>query len=1049
MLGKLIEASVRNRFLVSLVVVVALAAGVLALRSTPVDAIPDLSDVQVIVYTEYAGQGPQVVEDQVTYPLTTTMLSVPRAKVVRGYSFFGLSFVYVIFEDGTDMYWARTRVLEYLNYASDRLPPGVTPKLGPDATGVGWVYEYTLQSDRHDLAQLRSIQDWQLRYELQQVPGVAEVAGVGGFVRQYQVTVDPQKLQGYGLSLARVRQAIVRGNNDVGGRVVERAGSELIVRGLGYIKSLDDLREIPLAVGPDHAPVRLADVADVQFGPELRRGTTDWNGEGEVVGGVVVMRYGADAMAVLERVKERIAELQKTLPEGVKIVPAYDRSGLIERAVETLKDKIVEEAIIVALVCILFLLHVRSALVAVFTLPAGVLLAFLVMRAQGITANIMSLGGIAIAIGAMVDGAVVMIENMHKHIERAPDEDRWVLAVRASKEVGPSLFFSLLIIAFSFLPVFALEAQEGRLFRPLAFTKTYSMLGAALLSVTVVPILMGALVRGRIRPEKDNPVTRIAARFYLPVLRWLLARPWRTMAVAAALMAATVLPFRGLGSEFMPPLYEGDLLYMPSMLPGISITTAKQVLQETDRIIKRFPEVQSVFGKAGRAETSTDPAPLSMVETVIVLKPEDRWREGMTPEKLVAEMNAAIRLPGVTNAWTMPIKTRIDMLATGIKTPVGIKLIGPDLKVLAELGERIEARLRNLPGTASVYAERAIGGNFLDIKIDRRQAARYGLDVQDVEDVVTSAIGGMNVSRTVEGLERYPINVRYPRELRESNEAIASVLVHTPMGHDVPLGQVATLKQVKGPPVIKSEGARPTVWIYVDVEGSDIGGYVSRARQVIDEEVPLPPGYRAVWSGQFEYMERAAQRLRLIVPVTLLLVFVLLYLNFKSVAEALLVMGLLPFALLGGIWLLWLLGYQLSVAVGVGFIALAGVAAETGVVMLVYLNRGLSGMEPHAATPSRLHEAVLHAAVERVRPLMMTVAAIVFGLLPIMWSSGTGASVMKRIAAPMIGGMVSTTVLTLLVLPVAYSAFVSWRAKRARLATPPRSGGQEAAPKPT
>ncbi len=1032
MLDRIIEGSVKNRFLVSILAVLALAAGVQAMRSTPVDAIPDLSDVQVIVFTEWPGQAPQVVEDQVTYPLTTTMLSVPRSKVVRGYSFFGFSFVYVIFQDGTDMYWARSRVLEYLNYAASRLPMGVTPALGPDATGVGWVYEYMLQSDRHDLSQLRSIQDWQVRYDLQQVPGVSEVASVGGYVRQYQVTVDPQKLQGYGIPLARVRQAIARGNNDVGGRVVELAEAEYMVRGLGYIQSLDDIRQIPLGAGPDHTPVRIADVADVALGPELRRGVADWNGEGEAVGGIVVMRYGADAMDVLARVKARVAELQKALPEGVRIVPVYDRSALIERAVATLKDKIVEESIIVALVCVLFLLHARSALVAIFTLPAGILLAFLVMRAQGISANIMSLGGIAIAIGAMVDGAVVMIENMHKHIERSPDENRWDVAIRASKEVGPSLFFSLLIIALSFLPVFALQAQEGRLFTPLAFTKTYSMLAAALLSVTVVPILMGALVRGRIRPESANPVNRVLVRGYRPALRWLLARPLPTLGAALLLVGLTVWPLTRLGSEFMPPLYEGDLLYMPSMLPGISITTAKQVLQQTDRIIKRFPEVAGVFGKAGRAETATDPAPLNMIETVVTLEPEEKWRPGMTPEKLVKELDAAIRLPGVTNAWTMPIKTRIDMLATGIKTPVGIKLVGPDLGVLAEMGERIEARLRRLPGTASVYAERATGGNFLDIRIDRREAARYGLDVQDVEDVISSAIGGMNVGHTVERLERYPINVRYPRELRESVDAVRSVLVHSPMGHEVPLGQIASVRIVKGPPVVKSEGARPTAWIYVDVEGSDIGGYVKRAKRAVAEAVELPPGYGIVWSGQFEYMERAAERLRVIVPLTLLLVFLLLYLNFRTLTESLLVMLLLPFALVGGIWLLWALGYQMSVAVGVGFIALAGVASETGVVMLVYLNQALREARgrPEGLTREGIAEAVLHGAAERVRPLMMTVSAIIFGLLPIMWSSGTGASVMKRIAAPMIGGMVTTTLLTLLVLPVAYGLVVDWRTRR-------------------
>jgi Cu(I)/Ag(I) efflux system membrane protein CusA/SilA len=1031
MLGKIIAASVRNRFLVALITVIGLAAGVQALRTVPLDAIPDLSDVQVVIFTEYPGQSPQIVEDQVTYPLTTTMLSVPKTKVVRGYSFFGFSFVYIIFEDGTDMYWARSRVLEYLNYAAGRLPPGVNPALGPDATGVGWVYEYSLQSDNHDLAQLRSIQDWQLRYDLQQVPGVAEVASVGGFVRQYQVTVDPQKMQAFNLPLSKVREAIKRGNQDVGGRVIELAETEFMVRGLGYIKSLDDIRSIPLGVGPSHVPIRIADVATVSIGPELRRGLTEWNGEGEVVGGIVIMRYGANARDVIARVKARLSELEKTLPPGVHVVPAYDRSGLIERAVKTLEHKIVEECLIVALVCILFLLHARSALVAIFTLPAGILVAFLVMRIQGIPADIMSLGGIAIAIGAMVDAAIVMIENMHKHIERAgPNFDRWKIVVESSKEVGPALFYSLLIIAVSFLPVFALEAQEGRLFKPLAYTKSYSMLAAAILSVTVVPVLMGYLVRGKIRPEASNPINRVMIAVYRPALRWLLRHQTWVLISAVALLGASLWPMGHLGSEFMPPLYEGDLLYMPSMLPGISITKARAVLQQTDQILKSFPEVDHVFGKVGRAETATDPAPLNMVETIIGLKPESDWRPGMTPEKLVKEMDRAIHLPGVTNAWTMPIKTRIDMLATGIKTPVGIKILGPDLKVLAKLGEQIEGLLHNVPGTASVYAERVTGGNFLDVKIRRDLAARYGINIDDIEEVIASAVGGMNVSHTVEGLERYPINVRYPREERESIEAIRSVLVHSPMGHYVPLGELADLKFVKGPPVVKSEGARPTAWIYVDVSGADIGGYVERARAVVEREVKLPSGYTLIWSGQFEYMQRAAARLRMIVPITLFLVFLLLYLNFRSLSRALLILLLLPFGLTGGVWFLWLLGYQLSVAVGVGFIALAGVAAETGVVMLVYLDHALRDLGEGPVTADNVDGAILAGAAERVRPKMMTVCAIIFGLLPIMWSAGAGASVMKRVAAPMIGGMITSTLLTLLVLPIAYRLTIGRRRLR-------------------
>ncbi len=1023
MLNKIIEGSVKNRFLVSMLTVIALALGVFAMRGMPLDAIPDLSDVQVIIFTEFEGQSPQIVEDQVTYPLTTTMLSVPFAKVVRGYSFFGLSFVYILFEDGTDMYWARSRVLEYLNYVQGQLPANVNPAIGPDATGVGWVYEYVLQSDRHDLAQLRSMQDWFLRYELQQVPGVSEVASIGGYVRQYQVTVDPQKLQAYNIPITHVQKAIQRNNNDAGGRVIELAETEFMVRGLGYIKTLEDIRKIPLGVSASHVPILLQDVAQVAVGPDLRRGVTDWDGEGEVAGGIVVMRFGENALKVIENVKERLAELEESLPEGVTITAAYDRSTLIEAAVENLGEKIVEECIIVAIICIVFLLHVRSALVAIFTLPAGIVLAFLVMRAQGLSADIMSLGGIAIAIGAMIDASIVMIENMHKHIEHAdPGEDRWDIVIRSSKEVGPSLFYSLLIIAFSFLPVFALEAQEGRLFKPLAYTKTYSMIAGAILSITIVPILMGYFVRGRIIPENANPVNRALLFVYRPSLKWALRHPKTMLFSAVLLVAVTIWPVSQLGSEFMPPLYEGDLLYMPSMLPGVSITTAKQMLQQTDRIIKSFPEVDHVFGKAGRARTATDPAPLNMVETLVKLKPQEEWRPGMTPEKLVKELNAAIQFPGVTNAWTMPIKTRIDMLSTGIKTPIGIKLLGEDLEKLAELGAQMEALLRDIPGTASVYAERAIGGNYLDIDIDRDAIARYGIDIDEVQTVIMSAIGGMNVSQTVEGLERYPINVRYPRDFRESLEQMRGVLVYSPLGHHVPLGELATLSFVKGPPVIKSEGSRPTAWIYVDITGSDIGGYVERAKEVIAREIQMPPGYRLIWSGQFEYMERAAQRLKLILPVTLMIVFLLLYLNFRTLSDSLLIMLLLPLALTGGFWLLWLLSYDLSVAVGVGFIALAGVSAETGVVMLVYLHHALQAARDSGEkrTEETLRAAIIHGAAERVRPKMMTVAAIVGGLIPIMWSVGSGASVMKRIAAPMIGGMASATVLTLFVIPVAF-----------------------------
>jgi len=1024
MIGKIIETCVKNRVIVSILVFITLIASVMALRTMPLDAIPDLSDVQVIIFTEYPGQSPQVVEDQVTYQLTTTMLSVPKSKVVRGYSFFGLSFVYILFEDDTDMYWARSRVLEYLNFVRDKLPEGVSPSLGPDATGVGWVYEYVLMSDKHDLSQLRSMQDWTLKYELQQVKGVAEVASVGGFVKQYQITVNPQKLQAYKLSIGKIKKAIQRNNKDVGGKVIEIAETEFMVRGLGYIKSLDDLRSIALGVSSDHIPIRLEDVAKISIGPDLRRGVTDWNGNGEVAGGVVIMRYGENALEVINNVKKKIKELEKTLPEGVKIVPAYDRSGLIERAVSTLKVKLIEECLGVAIICFLFLLHFRSSLVAIFILPAGILLAFLVMRIQGLSVDIMSLGGIAIAIGAMVDAAIVMIENMHKHIERAPpDADRWELAIKSSKEVGPSLFFSLLIIAFSFLPIFALEAQEGRLFKPLAYTKTYAMVAGALLSITIVPILLGYLIKGKIKAEKDNPITRALLYVYRPAITWLIHNPKKMLIAIFAFVALTFFPASQLGSEFMPPLYEGDILYMPSMLPGISITKAKQTLQQTNRIIKSFPEVNTVFGKAGRAQSATDSAPLSMVETVITLKPENEWRKGMTPDKLVKELDAAIQFPGVTNAWTMPIKTRIDMLSTGIKTPVGIKLLGADLNVLAKLAEDIEAELRTVPGTASVFAERVTGGNFLDIKIKREAISRYNLAIDDVQSVITSAIGGMTVGNTIEGLERYPINVRYPRELRESISGIKSILVYSPMGHHVPLGELADIKFVKGPPVIKSEGSKPSAWIYVDVTTSDIGGYVNRAKKVLDEKIKMPAGYRLVWSGQFEYMERAAKRLKVILPITLLIVFLLLFLNFQNFTDSFLILLLLPISLTGGFILLWFLDYDLSVAVGVGFIALAGVSAETGVVMLSYLNQALKDAKEASKDFSieEMYRIIIKGASERVRPLMMTVASTIGGLIPIMWSSGSGASVMKRIAAPMIGGMVSATVLTLFVIPVVYA----------------------------
>lgn len=1033
MLEKIIEASVNNRFLILVFTVLIALAGLFVILKTPVDAIPDLSDVQVIILTEYPGQAPQVVEDQVTYPLTSAMLAVPFAKTVRGYSFFGLSFVYIIFEDGTDLYWARSRVLEYLNYVAGRLPQGVTPTLGPDATGVGWVYEYVLDGgDKYDLQQLRSIQDWYLRYELMSVPGVSEVASIGGFVKQYQVEVDPNKLQAYKIPLSRVKMAIKRSNNDVGGRLVEMGETEFMVRGLGYIKSVRDVENIPVGVDENGTPILIKNIANVQLGPELRRGLADWNGEGETVGGIIVMRSGENALKTIRLVKEKLTELKKGLPEGVTIKTAYDRSGLIERAIDNLKGKLLEEIAIVALVCIIFLLHFRSAFVAVFTLPMGILIAFLIMYYQGINANIMSLGGIAIAIGAMVDAAIVMIENAHKHIERDNGKkDHWQIIIDSSKEVGPALFYSLLIITLSFLPVFTLQAQEGRLFKPLAYTKTYAMAASAFLAITIVPVLMGYFIRGKIIPEKKNPISRFLMRIYRPAMNLVLRFKWLTIIVAFLILLLTLFPLNKIGSEFMPPLNEGDLLYMPTTDPGISITKAKELLQQTDKIIKSFPEVESVFGKIGRAESATDPAPLSMIETTITLKPQSEWRPGMTIEKLVQELDQSIQFPGLTNAWTMPIKTRIDMLSTGIKTPVGIKIMGPDLKTLSELGQRIAAVVQEVKGTQSVFPDKTVGGNYLDFTIKREEAARYGLTVGDIQDVIMSAIGGMNVTQTVEGLERYPVNVRYPRELRDNLEDLQRVLVPTPTGVQIPLGYVTDLEIKKGPPVIKSENARKTAWLYVDIRGIDVGTYVKNAKLAVDSQVDFPEGYSVVWSGQYEYMQRAQQRLRVVVPVTLLIIFLLLYFNFKNVQESLIVMLSLPFSLVGGIWFMYLLGYNFSVAVGVGFIALAGVASETGVVMLVYLdqafnNRKFSGK---MKALSHLKEAVIEGAVERVRPKMMTVLSTMVGLFPILWGHGTGSQVMKRIAAPMVGGMVTSTLLTLIVIPVIYFLWKSREVK--------------------
>jgi Cu(I)/Ag(I) efflux system membrane protein CusA/SilA len=1025
MLRRIVEASARNPFLVALGVAGLLVWGVYAVPHTPLDAIPDLSDVQVIVFTDYPGQAPQVVEDQITYPLSTAMLAVPYAKVVRGYSFFGISFVYVIFEDGTDLYWARSRVLESLNFVSGRLPKGVAPTLGPDATGVGWVYEYALvdRTGRHDLAELRSIQDWHLRYELQTVPGVAEVASVGGHVRQYQVEVDPNQLAAYGLSLASVRHAIMRSNSDIGGKLLEQAETEFMVRGRGYVTSTRDLEQVALGASDSGTPILLQNVATVSLGPELRRGLTDLDGEGDVAAGIVIMRFGENALETIRKVKAKLAELGESLPPGVEIVPVYDRAPLIERAIDNLREKLLEQALIVALICFVFLVHARSALVAILLLPLGILFSFIVMYHQGINANIMSLGGIAIAVGTMIDAGIVMVENAHKHLERDRGrKPRREILIDAAVEVGPSLFFSLLIITVSFLPIFALEAQEGRLFKPLAFTKTYAMAGAALLSITAVPALMIWLVRGKILPEHRNPLNRAVLWAYRPVIRAALRHRVVVLCGAVVLLLTSAYPLARIGSEFMPPLDEGDLLYMPTTLPGLSITKARELLQQTDRIIASVPEVERVFGKVGRAETATDPAPLSMLETTITLKPRSEWRPGLTPQKLIAELDGMIRFPGLTNAWTMPIKTRIDMLSTGIKTPVGVKVSGPELGVLQEIGERIEATLRDVEGTLSVYSERVVGGNYLDFDIDRAQIARYGLTVGDVQDVIQTAIGGMNISQTVEGLERYPVNLRYSRELRDDIASLRRVLVPTPSGAHVPLEQLAKLQFQKGPPVIKTENARPNAWVYIDLEGIDVGTYVQKAKQAVRERVSLPPGYTLQWSGQYEYLERARNRLALIVPLTLAIIFLLLFLNFRTLSDTLLVIACLPFALVGGLFLLWVLDYDFSVAVGAGFLALAGLTAETGVIMLLFLNQARDrALEAGSLrTFQDLCSATIEGATSRARPLLMTVASDVIGLLPIMWGVGTGSETMRRIAAPMVGGVVTATLVTLIVIPVLF-----------------------------
>ncbi len=1037
MLSKLIDWSARNTFLVLLVTLFVTLAGIYAVLRTPIDALPDLSDVQVIVYTEYPGQAPQVVEDQVTYPLTTAMLSVPKSKVVRGFSFFGASFVYIIFEDGTDIYWARSRVLEYLNFAAGRMPKGITPQIGPDATGVGWVYQYALLAKDKTLAELRSIQDWYLRYQLTKAHGVAEVASIGGFVQTYQVTVDPVKLRAYGIPLMKVAQVIRDSNRDVGGRVVEMAETEYMVRGRGYLRGMSDL-ELLVVKSEKGTPVLIRDIARVELGPDERRGLTELNGEGEVVSGIVMARYGQNALEVISNIKQKIGEVSAGLPAGVTIETVYDRSELIHRAIETLKRTLLEESIIVALVCFVFLLHARSALVAILMLPVGILIAFIAMRLLGMSSNLMSLGGIAIAIGAMIDAAIVMIENAHKHLERLPEKhsgsDRAEAMISACKEVGPALFFSLLIITVSFLPVFSLEGQEGRLFSPLAYTKTFAMAGAALLSITLVPVLMMLFIRGKIMPEAKNPVNRFLIWVYRPIIAGVMRWKKLTILLAVLAMAVSIYPASRLGSEFMPTLNEGTLFYMPTSLPGMSITKAAELLQTQNKIIKSFPEVASVYGKAGRANTATDPAPTEMFETVINLKPESEWRPGMTTDKLIAELDKALQFPGVANSWTMPIKARIDMLSTGIRTPIGIKVFGKDLGEMEKLAREIEAVVKAVPGTTSAFAERLTGGFYLDITPDREQLARYGLAVGDLQDVIGTALGGEMVTTTVEGRERFGVQVRYPRELRADPQQIArEVLVPTMDGAMIPLGQVAKVAIAKGAPGIRTENALLSAYIFVDIRDRDIGGYVADAKRAVAEKVKFPPGYYVTWSGQFEYMERAIEKMKVVIPLTLLIIFLLLYLNFRRLTETLIVMLSVPFALVGGVWLMWLLGYNLSVAVAVGFIALAGVAAETGVVMLIYLDSAWTETQARCAAENRrptsadLYAAVMEGAVERVRPKMMTVTAIMAGLLPIMWGTGTGSEVMSRIAAPMVGGMISSTILTLAVIPAIYALVKEWR----------------------
>lgn len=1044
MIASIIRASIANRFLVLLATVVLAAWGIWSLRAIPLDALPDLSDTQVIIRAQYPGKAPQIVEDQVTYPLTTALLAVPGAKTVRGYSFFGDSFVYVLFDDSTDLYWARSRVLEYLNQVQSRMPQGVRAELGPDGTGVGWVYEYALidRTGQHDLSQLRALNDWFLRFELKTVPDVSEVASIGGMVRQYQVVLDPDKLRVFGISHAKILDALAKANQESGGSVVEMAESEYMVRSRGYLHSLEDFRNILLKANDAGTPVLLRDVASVRLGPEMRRGIAELNGEGEVAGGVVVMRSGKNALETIAAVKEKLATLRGSLPAGVEVVTTYDRSNLINAAVDNLRNKLIEEFFVVAIVCAIFLFHLRSAFVAIVSLPLGILAAFIVMRYQGVNANIMSLGGIAIAVGAMVDAAIVMIENAHKHLEKFAHEhpgrkldsrERWALISDSAIEVGPALFFSLLIVTLSFVPVFALEAQEGKLFAPLAFTKTYTMAAAAGLAITLIPVLMGYLIRGRIPSEASNPINRILIRIYRPLLEVALRHPAATIAVAVVALAMTAIPISRLGGEFMPPLDEGDLLYMPSALPGLSASKASELLQQTDRLIKTVPEVEMVFGKAGRAESATDPAPLEMFETTIQFKPRDQWRAGMTPEKLVEELDRVVRVSGLSNVWVPPIRNRIDMLSTGIKTPVGVKVSGTDLSQIDQITKQVETVVKTVPGVTSALAERVKGGRYIDVNIDRARAARYGLSVTDVQSVVSSAIGGENVGEVVDGRQRFPINVRYPRDYRDSVQSLREFPVVTEKGVQVRLGDIADVQVTDGPPMIRSENARLTGWVYVDVRGTDLHSAVKAMQAAVQNEVKLPPGYSVGWSGQFEYLERAATKLRTVIPLTLAVIIILLYFAFRSVSEAVLLMLTVPFALIGGFWFVWLLGHAVSVATAVGFIALAGLAAEFGVVMLVYLRNALSQRleAGHALTKGLILDAIREGAVLRVRPKAMTVAVILAGLIPIMYGDGAGSEVMQRIAAPMVGGMITAPLLSLFVIPAAWRLIQERRLKQA------------------